>query len=228
MDGSFDASIDREALRIDAFPDGLSAGRTILIASAGNPSQYNVDLRALCRYGGADDTALIVTTIERADQILETYGRLCSTSDRPSLRLVDTTSEQQFVSALYDETPVVYTPSPDDLERLILALSDLSENRPPASGARHFVARSLTPLLATTPTARVCTVLERISGLRSETGLCLLGLDYTAHDEETMRTVAERVDGILWITHGSTGLEFEYRPSSGRHNRIQLRSGSEN
>lgn len=216
--GRSDVSTDREALQVDGFPDGLTAGSTVLVASAGDPSRYAVGLHVLRRYGTADDEALVVTTTDSVDRTVETHERLCPESDRPSLGVVDTTSKQQSVSVLYGETPVVFTPSSGDLERLVLALSDLSGNGPPTEGARHLVVRSLTPILETTSTARVCTVLERITGVRSESGLCLLGFDYTAHDEETMTTVAERVDGVLWVTQsGSDRLKLEYRPATGRH-----------
>lgn len=219
MSGSTDASVDPAALSIDSFPGGLSAGSTVLVASAGDPSKYAVDLRALCQYGQANDTALVVATTEGADQTIETYGRLCSESVRPSLGIVDTTSERQSISALYDETPVIFTPSPRDLERLTLALSDLSNNKPPSNGNRHLLVRSLTPILETTSAEHVCTVLERITGLRSGDGLCLLGLDYTAHDEETVEAIADQIDGVLWVTQTSPDtLEFEYRQARGRFN----------
>ncbi len=221
MNGSTDASVDPEAIETDSFPGGLSVGSTVLVASADEPSRYAVDLRALCRYGRPDDTALVVATTESADRTIETYDRVCSESERPSLGIVDTTSEQQSVAALYDETPVIFTPSPEDLERLTLALSDLSNDNPPSNGNQHLLVRSLTPILETTPVSRVCTVLERIIGLRSGDGLCLLGFDYTAHDEETVEAISEQVDGVLWVTQTSSDrVELEYRQSRGRFNNL--------
>jgi KaiC/GvpD/RAD55 family RecA-like ATPase len=210
MDSTSDSSLDQEALQIDAFPDGLTLGSTILIAGADDPSRYAVGLRALCQYGHVDDAAIVVTTTESADQTIETYEMIGPDSDQPSLSLVDTTSEQPSVAALYQEPPVVFIPSPDDLERLVLSLSDLTGSRSPSNGTRHLVIRSFTPVLKNASTARVCTVLERISGLRAGTDLCLLGLEYTAHDEETMAALAEQVDSVLWVTQASENhLEFE-------------------
>lgn len=220
MDGRSDAAADPKAVAVDPLPGGLASGSTVLIASAGPPSRYAVDLRALRRYGRTDDAALVVTTVESADRTVETHGRLCSGSDSPSLGVVDTTSERQSVSAPYGETPVVFTPSPGDLERLTVALSDLSETVSPANGNRHLLVRSLTPVLETASTTRVRTVLERITGLRSGTGLCLLGPDYTAHDEETTAAVTDLVDGVLWTTRPAPDrVASEYRRASGRHGR---------
>jgi len=132
---------------------------------------------------------------------------------------VDTSSPDQSLSAVYDETPVIFTPSPGDLERLTIALSDLTDANQSQNGDQHLVVRSLTPILETTPTERVETVLDRITGLRTTNGLCLLGIDYTAHDEDTLQTIAGHTDGILWITRSADGdLEIDYQPSTGRYN----------
>jgi hypothetical protein len=152
-----------------------------------------------------------VTTTEGAIETLERYEQLCPESNRPSLGFVDTTGTQPSAPALYRDASTVFIPSPGDLERLVIGLSDVSENTPPADGARHLVIRSLTPILDVTPTSDVCTVLDRIVGLRSESGLCILGIDFTAHDEETIRAVAEYVDGILWVSESSSEiLDLEY------------------
>lgn len=220
MDESPASAVKVADLQVDALPDGLGGGSTVLVASAGDPSRYAVGLRILATHGTAEDTAFVVTTTESAGQTIETYEALGAKAALPSLGIVDTTSEHQSVSALYGETPVVFTPSSGDLERLVMALSDLSGNTSPSNGARHLIVRSLTPILQSASTARVRTVLARITGLRSETGLCLIGLDYTAHDEETMTAVVEHVDGVLWVTQPSPDrLAFEYQSTRGRHSR---------
>lgn len=140
--------------------------------------------------------------------------RLGPDSDRPVPGLVDTTASQPSAAALYDETSVIYIPSPGDSERLILALSELSGDRPPMNGRRHPLVRSLTPLIEASSTTRVCSILDRITGLRTRDGFCLLGIDQTAHDEEVLTILSRRVDGVLWVTgSGSDRFEFEYQPA---------------
>lgn len=220
MDGNTERAVDGGNLQVDPLPERLNGGSTVLVASPGVPSQFAVGLRILHTEGAAADTALVVTTTESADRTIAVYDGLDGESDRPSLGLVDTTSEQQSVSAIYGETPVVFTPSPGDLERLVLALSDLTATPNPAGAARHLVIRSLTPIIAASSTTRVRTVLQRITGLRSESGLCLIGIDYTAHDEETMTAVADLVDGVLWVTQSASDrLTFEFRSSGRRRSR---------
>lgn len=223
MDGNSDSTVEIEALQVDPLPDSLSGGPTVLVATTGDPSQYAVCLRILCAQGTGEDTAVVVTTTESADRTIAVYDRLGGENGRPSIGIVDTVSEQQSVSALYGETHVIFTPSPGDLERLVMALSDLSDSSVPNSGIRHLVIRSLTPILKASSATRVRTVLERITGLRSESGLCLLGIDYTAHDEETMTAIATLVDGVLWVTQPSPDrLAFDYQPTRGRHSRSVL------
>lgn len=223
MDGNANSTVEREALQVDPLPDSLSGGSTVLVATTGDPSQYAVCLRILCAQGTEEDTAFVVTTTESADRTAEIYHTLKGKTAGPTIRIVDTVSRQQSVPALYGETHVVFTPSPGDLERLVIALSDLSDSSAPNSGARHLVIRSLTPILKSSSPARVSTVLERITGLRSETGLGLLGIDYTAHDEETMAAIANIVDGVLWVTQPSPNrLAFDYQSTRGRHSRSVL------
>lgn len=216
MNGHSNVAPDRETVNIDSFPKSLATGSTVLIASAGDPSHYAIGLRALCQFAGVDDAALVVTTTESADQTIEKYLDCCPAAARFSLGLVDTTSEHQSVSSIYGEIPIVFTPAPGDLERLVLALAELSGNTQTSKRTHHLLVRSLTPILETSSTSRVSRVLERITGFRSETGLCLFGLDYTAHDEETMAAVTELVDGVLWVTQPSPDrLELEYQLARG-------------
>jgi len=223
MGENADSAVDREALQVDPLPENLSGGSTVLVASAGDPSQYAVGLRILCAQGTAEDTAFVITTTESADRTIEVYDTLGVDSERPSLGIVDTVSVQQSVSALYDEIPVVFTPSAGDLERLVMALSNLVDTSPPTKGARHLVVRSLTPILAASSVDQLSTVLDRITGLRSETGLALLGIDYTAHDEETMTAMAELVDGVLWVTQPDPDrLAFDYQPTRTRQGEFAL------
>lgn len=210
------------------FPDSFSTGATVLVASAGDPSKTAVAIRLLSRYGQSSDKAFVVTTTEGVSETIETIDERSSETETPALEFVDTTSTQPSVPAIYDETPVILTPSPGSLERIVVALAELSESNPPADGNRHLVVRSLTPMLESTSTAEVCTVLDRITGLRSPGGLCLFGIDYTAHDEATIETVAEQVDGVLWVTQNdSDTVQFEYQQTKASAGPILQSRGSD-
>ncbi len=214
MDGTADGSADGEGLRDLVVPDRLGDGTTVLVAYPGNLAASSVCLRLLCRVADADDTALVVTTTASANRTLQTVAHHFEADETPAFGVVDTVSEQQSISAVYDETPVVFTPANADLERLVLALAELSGADPPARSARHLVVRSLTPLVEATSVSHVSSVLERVIGLRSDDGLCLLGLDYAAHDEATIAELARHVEGLLWVSGtGVDGLDLTFRPA---------------
>lgn len=212
-----ESSLDLETVQIEAFPEEVPPKSTVLIAGSDEPAMYAIGLQALAQYGHAEDRGLVVTTTRSAATTLDTYTTVCPDSDRLSLALVDTTSKHQYMSAPYRDTPVVFVPSPTDLERIVMALT---EHRPSSDGDRHLLVRSLTPLLKMTSTTRMRTILDRITGLRTGTGRCFLGLDYTAHNESTITSLIERVDGVLWITGSAEGsLDCEYQPANGRYRR---------
>lgn len=201
----------RSRLARSAYPDRFANGGTYLLASAGDPVSTGVDLQILSEFGHPSDTAFVVTTTRSASTTVAELDALYEKSERPALGFVDTTSEHQSVSALFEGTPTIFTPAPGDLERLVLALSELTDRFPPGSSPRHLLIRSLTPILETTTTDRLCHVLERIQGLRTQTGLCLFGIDYTAHDTATMTAITQVIDGILWITDTNDGIAADYQ-----------------
>lgn len=228
MNDTVASARNHEALQVDAFPEGLMPGSTILLAGDVDPALYAVGLRALCHYGHSDDSALVVTTIESADQTLTSYNTVCSESDQPLLSFADATSTHQYINNIYGEPPTVQIPSPGDLERLMVALSDLAQNSSAQSKTRHLLVRSLTPVLESAPPTRVWTVLEQIRGLQTETGLSFLGVDAAAHSEGTMIELTDRVDGVLWITRTSGNhIKFELRARSGHHRRSLLEGDKE-
>lgn len=197
----------------DAFPARFTEGGTYLIATPGEPARYDIDLHALCYFGTATDTAFIVTTTRSAATTRDALSSFCKKDARPALGFVDTTSERQSVSALFEGTPTIFTPAPGDLERLVLALTELTDRFPPRTNPRHLIIRSLTPLLQTTTTDRLRHVLDRVTGLSTNRGLCLLGIDYTAHDPETITELATVADGILWVSTTDDTIEIDYQPA---------------
>lgn len=221
MDENRNSSVEPAVFDVDPLPNRLHDGSTVLVATPKNPSQSAVCLHILCAQGTAKDSADVVTTTESAEETIEIYQTLKQRTGGPSIGIVDTVSKHQSLLALYDETHVVFTPSPGDLERLTVALSDLADSLPVTTGAHHLVIRSLTPILNSSSPARVSAVLDQILASRSEPGLSLFGIDYTAHDEEKMAAMAGLVDGLLWVTQPSSNrLAFDYQPTQSRHHRF--------
>lgn len=197
-------------------PRTLTDGATILIVGAQDPPDDAVCLRLLAQYGDRDDTALIATTRASADETIQTWERVSAADHRPAIAIVDTTSEEQSIAAAYGAVPTVFTPSSGDLERIVMGLSELSGSARPRNRSRHLVFRSLTPILEAASTERVCQVLDRIKGLRTASGFGLYGIDISAHDRDTLSTLAETVDGVVWVERTSEGgFDVTYQPNRG-------------
>lgn len=219
MTETSEPTAERVLLQSDSLPATLSTGATVLVANAGDPTEEALGLQLLSCFGGSDDTALVVTTDQGADRTLTQFEQVSEDEDGPSLGLVDTVSKEQSLSSLYGDPRVVFTPSNGDLTRLVVGLAQLSGEHPPSTGERHLLVRSLTPILETIDTDRVCSVLQQITGVRTEAGISVLGIDCTAHDHSTIAALGEQVEGILWVTSDSDeGFDVEYQPTNDRRN----------
>lgn len=190
--------------------DEISAPTTVLVAGTVDPTEYAISLRLLSQMASPDDTGIVVTTTEGRDAVVA-YTRDVDTN-MPSLAVVDTVSEEQYLTAPYEEIPTVYMPSADDLERVVIGLTDLTGTAISPTGSRHFVIRSLTPMVEGATSERVCRVLERVRGLRVGDGLGIFGIDFTAHNDQTMAELTSAVDRLLWVSEDTDGqLQFELR-----------------
>lgn len=91
-----------------------------------DPAEHAVGLRCLTRFSGTDDSVAIVAMKQGVENTVETYLSVVDTSDRASIGVVDTVSEGQTLSAIYDEVSTVFRPSEGETERLVLALRELT------------------------------------------------------------------------------------------------------
>ena len=69
----------------------------------------------------------------------------------------------------------------------------------------HFVFRSLTPLLEAEGHERIGRVLEQLIEQQLASGVFLLGLEYTKHDQETLDALKSVVDGVICIEGTTVG-----------------------
>lgn len=197
--------------------DAVSQSTTMLVAGTVEPTEHALCLRILSHAVGPDDTAIVVTTTEGREQVVERVSEFESPEGTPSLAVVDTVSEDQYLTAPYADTPTVYMPSADDLERVVVGVSDLTGTVVPPTGTRHFVVRSLTPMIRGATTERVCRLLDRTTGLQAGAGLGIFGIDFTAHDEATTNALTAVVDRLLWVSEDADGqLRFELRNAGPR------------
>lgn len=188
---------------VGAFPAAMATGTTAVLCGF-DPTEHAVGLRCLRQFAGPTHEAVVVTTERGVEATVETDSAVGEMTARPSVRVVDMVSKGQSISATYGEIPTVYTPSQGDTERLVLALSELT-GQSPAPAHRHLVIRSVSPMLRAAATTRVTDVLERIAGVRTTDGCALFGVDYTRHDTETVRSLSNIADRVLWVSRQSDG-----------------------
>jgi hypothetical protein len=199
---------------VDTLLDELDDSYRLLIADSRDPAESAVALRLLAQVGRRTDEAVIVTPTRSGATTRDFYRTITEPGRRPILRVVDALSSDQSVAALYTDAPTVYVPSPAGIERLIVAISELTTDYPPADGNRHLVVRSLTPILETVPAETIARVIDCIVDTSCPTGLSVFGCQYTAHSDAALDRLTAHVDGILWVersTSGDVTLELDHR-----------------
>ncbi len=189
----------------------LVAGRTLVIAESGDLERYNLDLRLARRRSTPGESAVLVTTETDAEWMVRRYRSVTDGEPADSLGVVDTVSGDQNLPATYAETPTAYVPGPHEIERLSMALGDVTLPRSREVRRRHLVFQSLTPLLESVDSGVVTRFVRRTTEeSRTIDGFSIFRIDFTAHDDATMARVRELADLLLWVEESASGrLDFE-------------------
>lgn len=216
-DDALSSGVRLNGERFDDLPNAVRPGGQILLACTEDPAAANIGIDLLTHYTSTGDHSVVVTTQADAESVLSVFEKIAGDTDHSSLSVLDSSGTKPAASDLYRAVPIVRIPSPINLERLVTGLAEITGQSRPHSGNRSLLVRSLTPLLERDSVERVLPIVDRIGGICSGTGLSLFGLDYTAHDEGTVNQLANRMDGVLWISKPSAdGYAVEYRQNRDR------------
>ncbi|WP_312908055.1 DUF7504 family protein [Natronosalvus caseinilyticus] len=191
------------AIDFEGLPNNLTEDSVILVAKPAPLEEYAVSLRILDRYTSPDDRRIVVTTAVSAERTIQQQTALAS-PESGRFGVIDATPQHQ-PSAPFQQYPVVSLPHSVELTRLVLALWELEASMASGSQQTHFGIRSLTPLLVDEGLGRTVSVLEHLIEDRSDSGLVVLGLEYTRHDEDTLAALRAIVDGIVWVEERTDG-----------------------
>lgn len=205
---------------LDALTRGpaLGPGQTVLVAESGDLRRHAVDLRLLAARSDPAEGAAFVSTQTGSKAMLEAYESLDAEAASDVLGVVDAVSHDQNIPASYRETPVSHVAGPHDLARLSVAVGDLMGAAEREDRRRHLVVQSLTPLLERSESD----VVERfVRGTTSDStvadGFSILRVDFTAHDEATLKRVRNAADLVLWVEESPDGtLDFEFEQVGSR------------
>ncbi|MFC7216168.1 hypothetical protein ACFQO4_19070 [Saliphagus sp. GCM10025334] len=198
------------AIDFEELPNSLTEDSVILVAKPAPLDEYAVSLRILDRFTSPAERRIIVTTAVSAERTIQQQIFLAS-PESGRFGVVDATP-QNHPSSPFQKYPVVSLPHSVELTRLVLALWELEASMASDSQKTHFGIRSLTPLLADDGLERTISVLKHLIEGRTDSGLVVLGFEYTKHDEDTLSALKEIVDGIVWIEEQTVGsISAEHR-----------------
>lgn len=131
---------------------------------------------------------------------------------RSALGFVDATPHRP-TPAMKEKTQALEDiPGAQDLLQLTTAVGDVRGAIAPDDQPANIVIPSFDSLLGVAPTDRVVRVLSHIAESTENTGRVVIGLNYTAGSNETLQTLKDHSDAVLWAERDADGtvkLDFE-------------------
>lgn len=179
----------------------LPADGITVVSSSFPPSDEQFTLDLLVDDLAPADTVILVTAHRPPGAVIETYEERFAGPSTPSLSIVDTTAGQRFEDSYHDVT-VNGIPGEEDLTRIALAISELAADAWTAEGDVHVVVPDVAPFL-TSDVELVRRMLQGLDALAAVTGILAVGIQYTAHDTETMAAITEAADTVVWADKGT-------------------------
>ncbi len=154
--------------------------------------------------GGTEDGdgAIIVTTKDSADRVLDDYAKRTSYEGKP-VAVVDCVTRQQGVGDVRDDDRIKYTSSPVDMTGIGIKLSEFLQafHRDRGIKRNRIMVHSLSTLLMYSDLQTVFRFLHVFTGrIQSVDGLGLFCIDATAHDDQTMNTLTQLFDGVVTLS----------------------------
>ncbi|MFB6127089.1 MAG: RAD55 family ATPase [Halolamina sp.] len=183
----------------------VDSGTNILFSGPPLTGKRGFALDILADGVEADNGAIVVTTKDSADRVLEDFASRTPYENRP-VAVVDCVTQQQGVSDIREDSRVKYTSSPVDMTGIGIKLSEFLEAfyQERNIEQNRIMVHSLSTLLMYSDLQTVFRFLHVFTGrIQSVDGLGLFCIDSTAHDDQTMNTLKQLFDGIVQLGEGS-------------------------
>ena len=177
----------------------VDPGTSLLVSGPPLTGKRALSLDVLAEGTRAGEAAIVVTTKDGADRVLEDYRKRVDVDDRP-VAVIDCVTRQQGVGEVRDDDRVKYTSSPVDMTGIGIKLSETLESFYQGHGVERtrVMVHSLSTLLMYSDLQTVFRFLHVFTGrVQSVDGLGLFCIDATAHDDRTMNTLKQLFDGIV-------------------------------
>ena len=181
----------------------LTAGTSLLVTGPPMTGKRRVGLDVLANGAAIGDGAIVVTTKDDAERVLDEYRSLAGDADPESadIGVVDCVSRQQGVDELPDAR-ISYVSSPEDMTGIGIKFSELLEEFHANRGLERnrVLFHSITALLLYSNSETVFRFLHVFTGrIRSVGGLGVFVIESTVHDDQTMGTIQQLFDGVIEV-----------------------------
>jgi KaiC/GvpD/RAD55 family RecA-like ATPase len=177
----------------------VDTGSNLLVTGPPLTGKRALAIDVLADGVGDGNGAIIVTTKDGADRVLEEFATRIDYEGRP-VAVVDTVTRQQGVGDVHDSDRIKYTSSPVDMTGIGIKLSEFLQAFYQDRNIRRnrIAVHSLSTLLMYSDLQTVFRFLHVFTGrVQSVDGLGLFAIDDSAHDEQTMNTLKQLFDGIV-------------------------------
>jgi len=174
-------------------------GTNILVSGPPLSGKRSLCLDVLASGTDQGEGAIIVTTKDGADRVLNDFAKRTAYEDRP-VAVVDCVTRQQGVADVRDDDRIKYASSPVDMTGIGIKLSEFLQAFYQDRGIEQnrVMLHSLSTLLMYADLQTVFRFLHVFTGrLQSVDGLGMFAIDASAHDDQTMNTLKQLFDGII-------------------------------
>jgi hypothetical protein len=186
---------------LDSPAASIENGRLVIVAAPDSAVAGDIALQT--GIGDADRPVCLVAT-EVAPETLESYVAE-RVPTRSALGFVDATAHRPTPEIKQEVQAIEDIPGAHDLLQLTTAVSDVQDAIAPADRQANIVIPVVDSLLGRSPTERVVRVLSHIADSSDTGGQVVIGLNYTGGSSETLQTLTEHSDIIVWAERDADG-----------------------
>ncbi len=190
----------------------VDAGSNILLLGPAMSGRSELAMEILADGSLADEAAIIVSTTDGSDRILQQYGKILDADpEEVPLGIVDCVSKQQGMEDLEDTERIKYPSSPVDMTGIGISLSELLETFHEDQGVERsrVMLDSISTLLMYSDLQTIFRFLHVFTGrIQNVGGLGIYLMDPTAHDAQTLNTIKGLFDGVIERPEDDADFEF--------------------
>ncbi|MDS0279949.1 RAD55 family ATPase [Halomicroarcula sp. S1AR25-4] len=192
----------------DRLDFALDPGTNVLVTGPPLCGKRRFGMQALAAGSRRGEGGIVVTTRDTADRVRSDYRTLFAGGDEdaPPLGVVDAVSET-FGQSVTDDQYTKYTSSPKDMSSIGIKFSEFVQSYYTEDGIERtrVLVDSLSPLLVYSNLQGVFRFIHMFTSRVDNAGAVgFYTVTSTAHDDETMNSLTQLVDGTIELTEDGT------------------------